>query len=284
MRLRVNPLVFLLRLVAFLLLTYWLWGHVAPHYTQLLLRAARAGMWLSELSADPVHRAGTSIVPRPGRCTDTAQPCMDSTDCRGAACFLPPGGCARPSESVCDPRGDGKACGAGSFCAPVGNGQGRCFAREGACSGDGDCRGGARCVPTNIFYRHRLFASRQPPLPPQGIPAEWILANFVLLTSLMLATPAATWRLRLARLALAFVLILAAQVLDIVVTIKAFYASAFPEHWSWRSRKVFGLLNSFFQGFDTQLFPFAIWAGIHFRDLLAPRPARAGKTAGKPAR
>ena len=40
-------------------------------------------------------------------------------------------------------------------------------------------------------------------IPPQGIPAEWVMANLVLLIPLMLATPAPNWRLRVGRLALA---------------------------------------------------------------------------------
>lgn len=126
---------------------------------------------------------------------------------------------------------------------------------------------------TNIFYYHRLFAQFTPPLDPQGVPAEWVMANLVLLVPLMLATPAPSWRARGLRLAAALLAALLLQVFDLVVTIKAFYASAFGGAWSPWARTIYRFLDAFFQGFDTQLFPFAIWAGIHFRELIALRPA-----------
>ncbi len=122
--------------------------------------------------------------------------------------------------------------------------------------------------PTGIFFKHENFDKFPTPLPPQGIPAEWVMANLVLLIPLMLATPETSWRKRFTRLALALGIALVVQVLDIVITIKAFYASVFTGHWGAFSQQLYGLLDSFVQGFDTQLFPFAIWAGIHFSDLM----------------
>lgn len=149
--------------------------------------------------------------------------------------------------------------------------------------------------PTGIFYEHPQFKRLPNPLPPQGIPAEWVMANLVLLIPLMLATPAPTWRKRFTRLALALAIALVVQVVDVVIAIKAFYSSVFTQHWGDFSRQVYGMLDAFVQGFDTQLFPFVIWAGIHFRQLLElrpgvestaapgePRPARA--TRAEPTR
>jgi len=202
MRLRVNPLVFVCKLVGFLLLTYLVWGWIAPAYLQVLALATRAGVWLSELSFDPMWRHGTTILTK----------------------------------------------------------------------------------GTGIFYQHRLFAAFSPPLEPQGIPGDWIMANVVLLVALMLATPARTWRLRVGRFALAFVLVLVLQVADIVVAIKVSYAGIFYGYWSPWARKVYQFLDAFFQSFDTQLFPFAIWAGIHFRDLVdLGKTAPAEGSKGAPA-
>jgi len=122
--------------------------------------------------------------------------------------------------------------------------------------------------PTGIFYKHKNFDRFATPLPPQGIPAEWVMANLILLIPLMLATPAPTWRLRFVRLGMALGIALVVQVLDVVVTIKSFYSIVFAGHWSSFSQQIYGLLDSFVQGYDTQLFPFVIWAGIHFRDLM----------------
>lgn len=115
---------------------------------------------------------------------------------------------------------------------------------------------------TAIFYRHRMVA-----LPPQGIPAEWVQANLVLLIPLMLATPARSYRQRFGRLALALGIALILQVLDIAVTVKAFYASHIGGY-SDGVRRLYQFCDSFAQSMDTQLFPFAIWAGIHFNQLL----------------
>ncbi|MFN8625419.1 MAG: hypothetical protein U0587_05485 [Candidatus Binatia bacterium] len=135
---------------------------------------------------------------------------------------------------------------------------------------------------TAIFYRHRLVA-----LPPQGIPAEWVQANLVLLIPLMLATPARSYRQRFGRLALALGIALFLQVLDIAVTVKAFYASQIGGY-SDSVRRLYQFCDSFAQSMDTQLFPFAIWAGIHFNQLLgrdrtsvAPSAAAAPAAGGK---
>jgi hypothetical protein len=219
MRLRIDPLRFLLLLVAYLLVTYYLWKPVAPAYAQVLLRATQAGMWLSEFSGDPTwHHATTLFIDR---------------------------------------------------------------ARN----------------PTAIFYvQKHLFLATPPPagtsmlaflvanpdavrVPPQGIPAEWVMANLVLLIPLMLATPAPTWGARCGRLALALAIALGLQVFDVIVSIKSFYASTFAGAFSPFAVRVYQFLDAFVQSWDTQLFPFVIWAGIHLRLLLpggaAQEPAPA---------
>lgn len=128
---------------------------------------------------------------------------------------------------------------------------------------------------TGIFFRSRLFPELRPP----GIPAEWVQANMVLLIPLMLATPAPSWASKARRLALALVIALALQVLDLVLTIKAFHAFDLPNSYlaySDLQRRIYGFADAFTQSMDTQLFPFAIWAGIHFKQLL-------GRTAREPA-
>jgi hypothetical protein len=134
-------------------------------------------------------------------------------------------------------------------------------------------------LPTGIFYFHqKLFPPRG--LDPQGIPAEWVMANLVLLIPLMLATPVATWRERFSKLGLALLIALVVQVFDVVVSIKSFYATTFRGQWSPFATRLYQFLDAFVQSWDTQLFPFAIWAGINFRQLLperlfAPPPAAA---------
>jgi len=134
---------------------------------------------------------------------------------------------------------------------------------------------------TAIFYSHRNFAALN--LPPQGIPAEWVMANLVLLVPLMLATPAPTWKARFGRLGLALAIALVLQVADILVGIKSFYANVFRGYWSPAAAKTYLFLDAFFQAWDTQLFPFAIWAGIHFRQILGRFRPEAEAEAARPA-
>lgn len=220
MRLRINPLRFLVLLVVYLLCTYYAWKPVAPTYAKwALLPAIQVGMWLSEFSTDPTWSHATSLF------IDVER------------------------------------------------------------------------SPTAIFYVQRnLFLSAPPPagvsmldflranpgvvrIEPQGIPAEWVMANLVLLIPLMLATPAPTWRARFTRLALALAIALVLQVFDVVVSIKSFYASTFPGVFNSLAGRIYQFLDAFVQSWDTQLFPFAIWAGIHLRLLLptgvVPEPAPA---------
>jgi hypothetical protein len=124
--------------------------------------------------------------------------------------------------------------------------------------------------PTGIFYLQRYLFPRYQ-IPPQGIPAEWVMANLVLLIPLMLATPAATWRARIGKLAVALLVALVLQVVDVVVGIKSFYATTFRGMWSPLATELYQFLDVFFQSWDTQLFPFAIWAGVNFRQLLPQR-------------
>ncbi len=155
--------------------------------------------------------------------------------------------------------------------------------------------------PTAIFYvQQNLFLTTPPPtgtsmrdwlqstpsavrIPPQGIPAEWVMANLVLLIPLMLATPAPSWGAKAARLALAVGIALVLQVFDVVVGIKAFYAATFPGVWSPFMARTYQFLDAFVQSWDTQLFPFVIWAGIHLKELLPTAAGPATATAAPPA-
>jgi hypothetical protein len=135
--------------------------------------------------------------------------------------------------------------------------------------------------PTAIFYLHdKLFAQYQ--IPPQGIPAEWVMANLVLLVPLMLATPARTWRERFGKLGLALLVAVVLQVFDVVVGIKSFYSSTFRGMHSSVAAEVYQFLDAFVQSWDTQLFPFAIWAGINFRQILPERLFATARPAVTP--
>jgi len=218
---RIRPLRFFALLVGFLVVTYMAWKPVAPTYAQVLLRAARVGMWLTEFSTNPDWSHPTALF------IDTQR------------------------------------------------------------------------NPTGIFYlQTRLGLSETPPsdqstldwlnahptalrMAPQGIPAEWVMANLVLLIPLMLATPAPSWGVKAKRLAIALAVALLLQVFDIVVSIKASYAADFPGAFSGLMTRVYQFCDAFVQSWDTQLFPFAIWAGIHFRQILPARlQVAAASTAG----
>lgn len=139
--------------------------------------------------------------------------------------------------------------------------------------------------PTAIFFfQNALFPARG--LQPQGIPAEWVMANLVLLIPLMLATPAPTWRARFGKLGLAVFIALVLQVADVVIGIKSFYAATFRGAWSPFATAVYQFLDAFVQSWDTQLFPFIIWAGVNFRQLLPERlfaaPASAPQREARP--
>ncbi|MEO8604126.1 MAG: hypothetical protein ABI629_16240, partial [bacterium] len=110
------------------------------------------------------------------------------------------------------------------------------------------------------------------------------------LVPLMLATPAPTWGSKAKRLGIALAVALVLQVFDVVVSIKADYAVTFAGAFSPFMTRTYQFCDAFVQSWDTQLFPFAIWAGIHLRQLLparlqtappgpAPRPAAAAQSA-----
>lgn len=258
----VRPWAFLARLLVFFFVTYFLWQPSAPYYARLLLQASRAGVWLSELPTSSLWRSGTTL--RTGSLCllpdvesgshGCGGYCSSNQDCpRGVECDR--GICDQPCEEVSD---CSRACGEAAKCLKV--------------------------PDTGIFYYHRNFKSFVPPLMPQGIPAEWVMANLVLLIPLMLATPAPTWGARFGRLALALAIALVLQVIDVVVGIKAFYASTFRGYWSpWLARG-YQFLDAFFQSWDTQLFPFAIWAGIHLRWLMSLRLRAPQAVAAAPVR
>jgi hypothetical protein len=129
-----------------------------------------------------------------------------------------------------------------------------------------------------VFFQHRKVPAVQ-----SGIPAEWVQANLVLLIPLMLATPARSYRQRLGRLGLALGLAVVLQVLDIAVTVKHLYADEVPGYSSSRMRWLYGFADTFAQSMDTQLFPFAIWAGVHFNQLLGRSDRGGSRPAGVPA-
>jgi len=131
-----------------------------------------------------------------------------------------------------------------------------------------------------------LFYQTHYPKFASGIPAEWVMANLVLLVPLMLATPAVTWGERFGKLLVAVLIAGALQVIDVIIGVKVFYATSFPERWGAFSRNAYQFLDAFVQSWDTQLFPFAIWAGVNFRLLLPerlfaarPQPVRATASA-----
>jgi len=127
-----------------------------------------------------------------------------------------------------------------------------------------------------IYFQHRRY-----PQVESGIPAEWVQANLVLLIPLMLATPAASYRQRFGRLGLALAVVVFLQVLDVTVTVKALYARSVPGYGAF-ARRVYGFGDAFTQGMDTQLFPFAIWAGIHLRQLISRAEAVAQTGSRRP--
>lgn len=124
-----------------------------------------------------------------------------------------------------------------------------------------------------IFFQHRVFPGAQ-----SGIPAEWVQANLVLLIPLMLATPARSYAQRFGRLGVALAVALMLQVLDIAVTVKSTYADYPPTGYGEFARWLYQFGDAFSQSLDTQLFPFVIWAGIHFNQLLGRRPPTAPNT------
>lgn len=130
-----------------------------------------------------------------------------------------------------------------------------------------------------IFFSHRLFPQQRWP----GVPADWVQANMVLLIPLMLATPAPSLGVRVRRLAIALGVALLLQVFGVVVAIKSTWASVLgPEHYSWMQRKLYNFLDAFTQAFDTQLYPFTIWAGVHFRQLTGLMARGPAQTAPMP--
>jgi hypothetical protein len=138
---------------------------------------------------------------------------------------------------------------------------------------------------TNIFFWPRALT---PPPRPPAVPAEWIQANLVLLVPLMLATPAPSWTSKAKRLALALGIVLGWQVLDVIVAIKYGYATQLdPRSYGEWQRYLYAFSANFVMFLDTQVVPFMIWAGIHFRQLLgwtkpAPPPSRTTREMPAP--
>jgi len=134
--------------------------------------------------------------------------------------------------------------------------------------------------PTALLFYHTHFTQYA-----SGIPAEWVMANMVLLIPLMLATPVVTWRERFVKLGLALLLAVVLQVFDVVVGIKAYYAANVRGAFGPIATEVYQFLDAFVQSWDTQLFPVAIWGAVNFRQLLPERlfAPRASEPAPRPA-
>jgi hypothetical protein len=102
--------------------------------------------------------------------------------------------------------------------------------------------------PTALLFYHTHFTQYA-----SGIPAEWVMANMVLLIPLMLATPVVTWRERFVKLGLALLLAVVLQVFDVVVGIKAYYAANVRGAFGPIATEVYQFLDAFVQSWDTQL-------------------------------
>lgn len=100
------------------------------------------------------------------------------------------------------------------------------------------------------------------------IEADWIQANLVLLISLMLATPAASWAQKAKRLAIGLAIAVSLHVVDVILAIKYFYSNQWaPQQFSSTARFAYAMATNFTMAMDAQVFPFMIWVGIHFRQL-----------------
>lgn len=120
---------------------------------------------------------------------------------------------------------------------------------------------------TTVFFWPRGYPV---PTAPPSIAAEWIQANTILLLALMVATAAPTWRAKGKRMLIALVLVLLWQVLDVTLAIEFGYATQLdPYSYNAATRYRLALFTNLVMYLDTQIIPFMIWAGIHFRELLA---------------
>jgi hypothetical protein len=93
-----------------------------------------------------------------GICTDTAESCIDDTDCPAGVCFLPPGGCIEDLGTMCNPDpNSGPDCNPGEFCQPILNmpSDGTCFDLQNPCEDDSDCINPAFCSDGDAGV-HRL--------------------------------------------------------------------------------------------------------------------------------
>lgn len=128
--------------------------------------------------------------------------------------------------------------------------------------------------PTHVWSSGTtlLFWPRGYPVPssPPTIAAEWIQANTILLLALMLATPAASWAVKARRTGLALFLVVLWQVVDVTLAMQFGYATQLdPRSYTDSARFRLALFTNLAMYLDTQVIPFMIWAGIHFRELLA---------------
>jgi hypothetical protein len=93
-----------------------------------------------------------------GVCTDTAESCVDSSDCPLGTCFLPPGGCILDLGNPCNPDPNlGPDCNLGEFCQPLVGmpNQGTCFDLQNPCESDADCTAPAFCNDSDAGVNRR---------------------------------------------------------------------------------------------------------------------------------
>jgi hypothetical protein len=100
--------------------------------------------------------------------------------------------------------------------------------------------------PTALLFFDTRFTQAA-----SGIPAEWVMANMVLLIPLMLATPARTWRERFGKLAVALSPEPVFEGTDIGVGDKGSYAQ-FPRRVGAVRDRAYHL-DAFFQSWDRSL-------------------------------
>ena len=232
---------FLARLIVLFFLTYLVWAPSARYYKNVLLWTSRAAIWVTELpwGGGTTLRTGNPCIGPTfaGSSRGCGQYCSTSSECpKGVECVR--GICERICSETSECQGP---CGAAAVC---------------------------RILPdTAIFYHHTGFERLG--ISPQGIPAEWVMANLVLLLPLMLATPAPNWRVRLKRLAIAFVAALCLQVVDVMLAVKSFSAEAL--NWGPLTTRVYKALRRLLSELGH--------ADVSVRDLGGRSLSRAGGNA-----
>ena len=101
---------------------------------------------------------------------------------------------------------------------------------------------------------------------------HWIHHNTIILLSLMLATSGIGFFQKTKRLSLAWILLFFSHVVFLLVEIKCLYAMQFGKwsriHYSNFQVYFYYWWKKFIGVVGSQSFPFVIWAGLNFRDIL----------------